>query len=69
MSINTKGLLAPQIPHVQRLVDSLYSNGFAIDLSETGTGKSYAAAANRFTFSIAHFAITFCTDFEFQLNG
>lgn len=45
MSINTKGLLGPQIPHVQRLVDSLYTNGFAIDLSETGTGKSYAAAA------------------------
>lgn len=45
MSINTAGLLAPQIPHVQRLVDSLYLNGFAIDLSETGTGKSYAAAA------------------------
>ena len=45
MTINTTGLLAPQVPHVKRLVDSLYTNGFALDMSETGTGKSYAAAA------------------------
>jgi hypothetical protein len=45
MTINTTGLLGPQIPHVKRLVDSLYSNGFALDMSETGTGKSYSAAA------------------------
>ena len=45
MTINTTLLLAPQIPHVKRLVDSLYSNGFALDMSETGTGKSYSAAA------------------------
>ena len=44
-SINSAGLLAPQVGHVKRLVDSLYLNGFAVDLSETGTGKSYAAAA------------------------
>ena len=45
MTINTTGLLGPQIQHVKRLVDSLYSNGFALDMSETGTGKSYSAAA------------------------
>lgn len=45
MSIDTTGLLAPQINHVRMLVDSLYVNGFALDMSETGTGKSYAAAA------------------------
>jgi hypothetical protein len=45
MTINTTGLLGPQIPHVKRLIDSLYSNGFALDMSETGTGKSYSAAA------------------------
>lgn len=45
MNINPTGLLAPQIGHVNRLVDSLYINGFALDLSETGTGKTYAAAA------------------------
>lgn len=43
--INTAGLLPPQIPHVKTLIDSLYLNGFAIDQSETGTGKSYCAAA------------------------
>lgn len=45
MVINSSGLLPPQIPHVKKLVDSLYINGFALDMSETGTGKSYAAAA------------------------
>jgi superfamily II DNA or RNA helicase len=45
MTINTTGLLGPQIQHVKRLVDSLYANGFALDMSETGTGKSYSAAA------------------------
>jgi hypothetical protein len=45
MSIDSTGLLAPQIPHVKKLVDSLYINGFALDMSETGTGKSYAAVA------------------------
>ena len=45
MSIDTTGLLKPQIQHVKTLVDSLYLNGFAMDMSETGTGKSYAAAA------------------------
>lgn len=45
MQIDTTGLLEPQFKHVQRLVDSLYINGFALDMSETGTGKSYSAAS------------------------
>ena len=45
MQIDTTGLLEPQFKHVQTLVDSLYLNGFAVDMSETGTGKTYAAAA------------------------
>jgi hypothetical protein len=43
--IDTQGLLEPQVPHVQTLVDSLYLNGIGIDLSETGCGKTYAASA------------------------
>ena len=45
MQIDTTGLLEPQFKHVQTLVDSLYLNGHAVDMSETGTGKTYAAAA------------------------
>lgn len=45
MQIDTTGLLEPQFKHVQTLVDSLYLNGFAFDMSETGTGKSYSAAS------------------------
>lgn len=45
MTIDTTGLLPPQVKHVQKLVDSVYLNGFAVDMSETGTGKTYAAAA------------------------
>jgi len=45
MQIDTTGLLEPQFKHVQKLVDSLFLNGFAVDMSETGTGKTYAAAA------------------------
>jgi len=44
-TINSTGLLEPQIPHVKTLVDSLYLNGFAVDTSETGTGKMYCGAA------------------------
>lgn len=44
MSINSTGLLGPQLPHAKTLLDSLYLNGFAIDQSETGTGKTYVAA-------------------------
>lgn len=43
--INTTGLKEPQVPHVKRLVDSLYLTGHAEDLSETGTGKTYCGAA------------------------
>ncbi len=45
MQIDTTGLLEPQFKHVKRLIDSLYLNGYAVDMSETGTGKTYAAAA------------------------
>lgn len=45
MSIDTTGLLGPQVEHVKRLLQSLDKNGFALDMSETGTGKSYASAA------------------------
>jgi superfamily II DNA or RNA helicase len=44
-NINTNNLLDYQIPHVKKLVDSLHLNGFATDLSETGTGKTYSACA------------------------
>lgn len=45
MTIDTTQLIGPQPDHVKRLVDSIYLNGFALDMSETGTGKSYCAAA------------------------
>ncbi len=43
-TLDTTGLLEPQIPHVLKLLDSLYLNGVACDLSETGTGKTYSAS-------------------------
>lgn len=45
MSINYSGLLGPQIPHLARLIHSINENGYALDLSETGTGKTYVASA------------------------
>lgn len=36
-------LLDPQIPHSEKLLNSLYINGVAVDLSETGCGKTYIA--------------------------
>lgn len=45
MSIDYSGLLEPQIPHVARLFHSINENDYAFDLSETGTGKTYAACA------------------------
>jgi hypothetical protein len=42
---NTTGLLEPQVPHAERLIDSLYLNGVAFDGSDTGVGKTYVAAA------------------------
>lgn len=43
-TLDTTSLLSPQIPHAFRLLDSIYLNGIACDLSETGCGKSYVAA-------------------------
>lgn len=43
--MNTFGLLLPQIPHAERILASLTKHNLAIDLSETGTGKTYSAAA------------------------
>lgn len=45
MTVDTTGLLEPQVKHAEFLAESLDTNGFAIDMSETGTGKSYTAAA------------------------
>ena len=42
---NTDKLLDPQKAHAKKLADSLFFNGVAWDGSETGTGKTYAAAA------------------------
>lgn len=44
MSINSTGLIGPQGRHTQDMIDSLYLNGFAVDQSEVGTGKTYCAA-------------------------
>jgi superfamily II DNA or RNA helicase len=41
---NTATLLGPQLPHAKRLLDSLYLNGIAADMSPTGVGKTYVAA-------------------------
>jgi superfamily II DNA or RNA helicase len=41
-------LIGPQEFHVQTLINSLNSNGFAIDASDTGTGKTFCAV------SVAH---------------
>lgn len=37
------GLLEPQKQHAKNLLDSIYINGVADDLSETGTGKTFSA--------------------------
>lgn len=39
-----EGLLGPQGNHAMRLADSIFFNGVAADLSETGIGKTYCAA-------------------------
>lgn len=44
MNFDFSKLLPPQIDHGVRLINSLYINGVAADLSETGTGKSYVGA-------------------------
>lgn len=43
-TLDTTGLLPPQVPHAMRLLNSIYLNGIACDLSETGVGKTYVAA-------------------------
>ena len=44
MNIDTSKLIGPQADHAIRLINSLYINGAAADLSETGCGKTYVAA-------------------------
>lgn len=43
--INTTGLLPYQVPSVQRIVASLKHHNVALDASDVGTGKTYAALA------------------------
>jgi len=43
--MNNTSLLEPQKIHAKKLLDSIYYNGFAEDLSDTGTGKTYVACA------------------------
>ena len=43
--MNNATLLEPQKPHAKTLLDSLYLNGYAADLSDTGTGKTFTACA------------------------
>lgn len=38
-------LLEPQLEHAKTLLNSIYLNGYACDLSDTGTGKTYSACA------------------------
>lgn len=42
---NTKGLRPYQIPHVENLTRSLAAYGAGLDLSDPGTGKTFAAVA------------------------
>lgn len=42
--LDTTGLLDKQVPHAFKLLDSLFLNGIACDLSETGVGKTYVAS-------------------------
>ena len=44
MNFDFSKLLGPQRDHVLSLINSLYINGVATDLSETGTGKTYCGA-------------------------
>lgn len=42
--MNTDSLLVPQREHAVNMLNSIYMNGVAADLSETGCGKTYVAA-------------------------
>lgn len=43
-TLDTTGILEPQVPHAIKLLNSLYLNGIACDLSGTGVGKTYVAS-------------------------
>lgn len=43
MNLDLSKLLEPQREHAVKLLNSLYVNGVAADLSDTGTGKTYSA--------------------------
>lgn len=43
--ITSSRLLGPQKAHAKVLLDSIYLNGFACDLSDTGCGKTYTACS------------------------
>ena len=45
MAFNSSGLIGPQAAHAETLFNSLLVNGFALDLSCTGSGKTYCSAA------------------------
>ena len=45
IEFDSTGLFPPQVPHTKKLVDSLFYNGVALDLSSTGCGKMYCGAA------------------------
>ena len=45
MTYDATGLIGPQPQHAEILWRSLQTNGFALDLSATGTGKTYCAAS------------------------
>jgi hypothetical protein len=44
LPFNTDKLLAPQRPHAIKLLTSIFLNGIACDLSETGCGKTFVAS-------------------------
>lgn len=43
-NLDVVGLLQPQIPHAVKLLNSIYLNGIACDLSDTGVGKTYCGS-------------------------
>lgn len=43
MTLDQSKLLPPQREHAIKLLNSIYLNGVAIDLSDTGTGKTYVS--------------------------
>lgn len=43
MRLDQSKLLEPQREHAIKLLDSIYTNGVALDFSDTGTGKTYVS--------------------------